>query len=79
MTRKGVFFAGQQPPHYAAHLISGGRVHRLMKGLVRWPVTSPDGCKVAFSYAKSFEDGEFYYPGRGYRGRIIDLCADKEN
>lgn len=78
LTRKGLFFTSRKSTGSAAYLFNDGQVQRLFKGIVLYPETSPDGCKVAFSYADPSTSETRRDSLQPFQARVIDLCAGQK-
>ncbi|WP_339778786.1 hypothetical protein [uncultured Thalassospira sp.] len=75
ITAKGIFFFWAGGP--ASYLVTDdGVAHLVRRGTFQKPAVSPDGCKVAGNYAKSWRDGDWITGNGGQHAAVIDLCAD---
>jgi hypothetical protein len=82
-TKEGMFFTAHQnlklddPGMSGLFRVDGDRVRLVVPGVVRHVQVSPNGCRLAFAYAKQLRDTLIGTSGH-YSMVAIDICKEKK-
>jgi hypothetical protein len=75
------FLKNDDPEEAGGYLFQNGQLKKIVSGVLGIPEqyqnwVSPDGCRVAFGYAPTWNAWSRVGPGR-YTTRILDVCVDE--